>query len=73
MRQRLKRLWSRLTGRAETPPPATHLGGRGVPKIVGICRQCGAVVVEGLHQKTPDGYLCQRCANRRDAPPRSSP
>jgi|GEM_PF-2129144 len=71
MWQRLKRLWARLTGRPA--PLAPHLGGRGIPQIVGLCVHCGAVVVEGLHRKTPAGYLCQRCAGRRDAPPRSAP
>ena len=60
--------WEIIRGWWRQPPaasrPASHLGGQGVPNILGICQDCGAVVVEGLHQAAPTGYLCQRCANR---------
>ena len=56
----IRRLWRRPK---ETPQPPNHLGGRGIPKILGICESCGAVVIEGLHQPTPTGFLCQRCAS----------
>ncbi len=57
-------IWRRLRRRPkEEPQQPTHLGGRGIPNILGVCQACGAVVVEGLHQATPTGFLCQRCAN----------
>lgn len=59
-------LWRRLWGRAkQEPQPPSHVGGRGIPNLLGICEGCGAVVVEGWHEATPTGYLCQRCARRR--------
>jgi hypothetical protein len=55
----LRRLWRR----AKKPPPQPgHVGGQGIPKILGVCDDCGAVVVEGLHHPTSTGWLCQRCA-----------
>ncbi|WP_148231161.1 hypothetical protein [Desulfobacca acetoxidans] len=60
-----RKIWSRWRAREKAIVARSHLGGRDIPKILGICQECGAVVVEGLHQITPRGYLCQRCANSR--------
>jgi hypothetical protein len=63
----LRRLWRRPK---ETPPLPGHVGGRGIPNLLGVCEDCGAVVVEGLHHPTSRGFLCQRCAasiRHRDA------
>lgn len=49
----------------EPSDSATHLGGQGIPTILGVCERCGAVVVKGLHQRTVSGYLCQRCARNQ--------
>ncbi|MBM4287065.1 MAG: hypothetical protein FJ135_02750 [Deltaproteobacteria bacterium] len=57
--RQIQRLWQRSKA---TPQAPNHLGGRGVPNILGICESCGAIVVEGLHKVTPTGHLCQRCA-----------
>ena len=57
--QFLRRLWERPKKKA---PPPSHLGGQGVPIILGVCEDCGAVVVEGLHRPTATGFICQRCA-----------
>lgn len=63
--EKIRQWWRRPRA---TPPPPSHLGGQGVPNLLGICQDCGAVVVEGLHQTTPTGFRCQRCANRRSRP-----
>jgi hypothetical protein len=60
-----RRFWPRPKA---TPQPPSHVGGRGIPNILGVCEDCGAVVVEGLHHPTPAGYLCQRCATSKRHP-----
>lgn len=55
--RRLRRLWP--WDRQGTP-----VWGEGPPKILGVCQKCGAVVLEGWHQKLKDGYLCRRCAGK---------
>jgi hypothetical protein len=57
--QFLKRLWPWAKIGPHLP---NHLGGQGIPVILGVCEKCGAVVIEGLDQKTATGFLCQRCA-----------
>ncbi len=53
----------RMIRRTPYRPPAAHVGGKGIPTIVGICEECGAVVVQGLDHRTAGGYRCRRCAN----------
>lgn len=55
----IRGMWRRTEAK---PQPPSHLGGRDIPNILGVCQDCGAVVVEGLHKPTPNGFLCQRCA-----------
>jgi hypothetical protein len=57
--QFLRRLWPSTQVRPDLP---SHVGGRGIPVILGVCEKCGAVVIEGLHQGTATGFICQRCA-----------
>jgi len=60
--QFLRRLWP---GSKTGPQLPSHLGGQGIPKILGICENCGAVVIDGLHRATATGFICQRCAGGR--------
>ncbi|MBW1992112.1 MAG: hypothetical protein JRI59_08365 [Deltaproteobacteria bacterium] len=53
-----RRLLDRLLGRKKGLP----VWGEGSPKVLGVCRQCGAVVLEGWHHPVEDGLLCRRCA-----------
>ncbi len=39
------------------------------PVILGVCRSCGAVVLEGWQEKVADGYLCRRCAGHQEQSP----
>ncbi|MBW1916987.1 MAG: hypothetical protein JRI57_03045 [Deltaproteobacteria bacterium] len=63
----ITRFWDRLISCFKrSPHPPTHLGGQNIPTILGICERCGAMVIQGLHQQTETGYLCQRCAGQGD-------
>jgi len=43
------------------------------PTILGVCRGCGAIVLEGWHRELDDGFLCQRCASRKEKGPEYGP
>jgi len=57
--RRLRRLWP--WGRKSQP-----VWGEGPPTILGVCKKCGAMVLEGWHQEVEGGYLCQRCAAHKE-------
>ena len=46
-------------------PKGLPVWGEGPPTILGVCANCGAVVLQGWHRETPSGLLCQRCASKR--------
>ncbi len=54
----LRRLWQAWRRPARPRPP---VWGDQPPVILGICRQCGAVVLEGWQAPAADGLLCRRC------------
>jgi hypothetical protein len=56
--------WRRLLQRLGLTSGGQPVWGQGSPTILGICSQCGAVVLQGWHRQTPEGLLCQRCAGK---------
>ncbi|MBM4285673.1 MAG: hypothetical protein FJ128_10565 [Deltaproteobacteria bacterium] len=59
-------LWRRLKARWPWRRPGASVWGDEPPVILGTCRQCGAVVLQGWHRETAEGLLCRRCASSRD-------
>jgi hypothetical protein len=56
--------WERLLREIGWRPRGLPAWGEGPPTILGVCSNCGAVVLEGWHQETAQGLICQRCANK---------
>jgi hypothetical protein len=61
----VRSFWRRLRQNLPWLRPGRPTWGDKSPRILGICQQCGAVVLEGWHRKVENGYLCQRCAGKR--------
>ncbi|MCL6620484.1 MAG: hypothetical protein K6T55_00130 [Syntrophobacterales bacterium] len=62
----LSRLWQAWRRPARPRPPAW---GDQPPVIVGICRLCGAVVLDDWQVADPEGCLCRRCHSARSVTP----
>ncbi len=56
--------WFRLLQRVGLRSRGRPAWGEGAPTILGVCSACGAVVLQGWHQETPEGLLCRRCAGK---------
>jgi hypothetical protein len=56
--------WRRFRQRLGLGPKGEPVWGPEAPTILGICAQCGAVVLKGWHRETPEGLLCLRCAGK---------
>ncbi len=56
--------WQRALQKLGLGPKGLPVWGSGSPTILGICSQCGAVVLQGWHQETPRGLVCQRRAGK---------
>jgi hypothetical protein len=63
LKEHLRAWWRRLTNKLPWRKRGLPVWGDGPPKVLGVCRQCGAMVMEGWHQKMADGFLCRRCAS----------
>lgn len=62
IKEHVRGWWRRLVSQWLWRKKGLPVWGEGPPKVLGVCRQCGALVMEGWHHKLPDGYLCRRCA-----------
>lgn len=62
----LRRLWQAWRRPAGPRPP---VWGDQPPVIVGLCRLCGAVVLEGWQVADGDGYICRRCHSQKPSSP----
>jgi hypothetical protein len=60
--ERVRGWWRRLVKKLPWGKKGLPVWGDEPPKVLGVCRQCGAMVMEGWHQKVEDGFLCRRCA-----------
>jgi hypothetical protein len=56
--------WRRILQKLGLGHAGQPVWGQEPPTILGICSRCGAVVLQGWHHKTPEGFLCQRCAGK---------
>ncbi|MDP3182625.1 MAG: hypothetical protein Q8M54_07380 [Desulfobaccales bacterium] len=59
------RWWRRLFLRWPWRRRGLPTWGAGPPTILGVCLECGAVVLDGWHRQVPEGLLCQRCAGKK--------
>ncbi len=62
-KERVRGWWRRLVKALPWSKPRLPVWGEGPPKVLGVCRQCGAMVMEGWHAEAADGLVCQRCAH----------
>ncbi len=60
--------WRRLRQKLPWGPKSPTAWGDRSPKILGVCQECGAVVLEGWHRQVESGYVCQRCAGKKGNP-----
>jgi len=60
----LRDWWRRFLQKLGFHPKGLPVWGEGPPTILGVCANCGAVVLQGWHRETPSGLLCQRCAGK---------
>lgn len=68
LKEALQSLWRRLRQWRLLGGRRHPVWGPKPPVILGVCRHCGAVVLEGWQEAVGEGYLCRRCASRQ-APP----
>jgi hypothetical protein len=64
LKAKLKLWWRRLLNNWPWRQRGLPVWGEGSPKVLGVCKKCGAMVMEGWHQKLEDGFLCRRCAGQ---------
>ncbi|MDI6854673.1 MAG: hypothetical protein QME75_13845 [Deltaproteobacteria bacterium] len=62
-KERVRGWWRRLLNNLPWRQPRLPVWGEGSPKVLGVCRRCGAMVMEGWHAEAEDGCLCRRCAH----------
>lgn len=67
IKEKISDWWRRLTKKLPWRKKGLPVWGEGSPNILGVCRECGAAVLEGWHRNVEDGYLCQRCAAQKAA------
>jgi len=60
----LRGWWRRLLRRLGWRFKGLPTWGEGPPTILGVCANCGAVVLKDWHREIPGGLLCQRCAGK---------
>ncbi|MGQ9689165.1 MAG: hypothetical protein ACUVXF_10320 [Desulfobaccales bacterium] len=65
LREFVRSLWRRLRRGFPWHVESDPTWGDNPPTILGVCRQCGAVVLEGWHRRVENGYLCRRCAGEK--------
>jgi hypothetical protein len=65
MKEQLRAWWRRLVNKLPWRKKGLPVWGEGSPKPLGVCRECGAMVMEGWHHQVEDGFLCRRCAGER--------
>jgi hypothetical protein len=63
---KVKSWWRRLLNHWPWRRRGLPVWGEGSPKVLGVCKKCGAMVMEGWHHQLEDGYLCRRCAGQEE-------